>query len=300
MKYRVLHRTTYRYAAPADACHNVLRLAPRALPGQTCIDHTIRIDPAPQSLHEYEDFFGNQVRSFALYAPHTELVIESDSHVEVTRPDVHQVESSEPWDKTLAVLRSARDEIRVDALQYVFDSPYIQASDRLARMARMAFFEKRPILAASFDLAKLIYQDFKFDSTATTIDTSIDDVLQRKRGVCQDFAHLAIGCLRSLGLACRYVSGYLRTDPAPGKPRLEGADASHAWISVYSTERGWVDFDPTNGCLAGQRHIVIGWGRDFHDISPVKGVVLGGGKSQLKVAVDVVPLQEQAAEQAAQ
>ncbi len=292
MKYHVRHRTTYMYAAPADACHNVVRLAPRAIAGQRCLEHEIRVDPQPASVYEYDDYFGNRVRSFALYSPHTELVIDSESHVEVTRVDQTDAPPSEAWETMLANLRAPRDEAAVDALQYVYDSPYVQVSDRLARLAKISFSHKRPILEASFDLAKSIHRDFKFDPTATTIDTSIEDVLQRKRGVCQDFAHLTIGCLRSLGLACRYMSGYLRTDPAPGKPRLEGADASHAWVSVYSTERGWVDFDPTNGCLAGERHITIGWGRDFHDISPVKGVVLGGGASQLKVAVDVIPLGE--------
>lgn len=290
MKYRVRHRTTYTYQSPADACHNVLRLAPRSLPGQVCQEHAIRVAPAPLSSHTYVDFFGNQVYSFAMYSPHSELVIESESRVEVNRPETPALPTAEPWDQTVAALRTRSDEATVDALQYVFDSPYVRVSERLAALARRTFAKGRPIYSAAMALTKLIHQEFKFDSTATTIDTSIEDVLDRCRGVCQDFAHLQVGCLRALGLAARYVSGYLRTDPAPGQPRLEGADASHAWVSVYSFQHGWVDFDPTNACLAGERHIVIGWGRDFHDISPVKGVVLGGGEAKLEVAVDVAPV----------
>ncbi len=294
MKYRVRHRTEYVYASPADACHNVLRLAPRTYLGQTCVDHQLRIDPAPTSLHEYSDYFGNQVQSFAIYAPHSQLTIASESLVEVARQALDQVAESEPWEATTQQLWAKPEAAFVDALQYVFDSPYVRVSEPLRALASPHFKTGQPILSAALELTRMIYRDFQFDSTATTIDTSIEDVLEKRRGVCQDFAHLQIGCLRSLGLACRYVSGYLRTDPAPGQPRLEGADASHAWVSVFSARHGWVDFDPTNGCLVGERHIAIGWGRDFHDISPVKGVVLGGGAAQLNVAVDVTPLEKEA------
>jgi transglutaminase-like putative cysteine protease len=292
MKYRVRHRTTYVYAAPADTCHNVLRLAPRTLTRQTCVEHAIDVDPAPLRSNVYFDYFGNQVRSFALYAPHSELLIDSRSVVEVNPPSTTTPPDSPAWETCAAALRTERDEETVDALQYVFDSPYIRTSERLFSMARMTFIKGRPLLQATMALTRFIHREFKFDPTATTIDTSIETVLEKRRGVCQDFAHLQIGCLRSLGLACRYVSGYLRTDPAPGQQRLEGADASHAWISVYSPDHGWCDFDPTNGCMIDERHITIGWGRDFHDISPVKGVVLGGGASRLSVAVDVIPIED--------
>lgn len=293
MKYGVRHRTEYSYASPADACHNVLRLAPRTFPGQTCIEHRLRMAPAPVSLHEYTDYFGNQVQSFAIYAPHSQLAIDSESVVEVVRQASEESADSEAWEETARRLRAEPEPSLVDALQYVFDSPYVYFSESLLSLARPHFKPGRPILSAALELTRAIYRDFQFDSTATTIDTSIEEVLEKRRGVCQDFAHLQIGCLRSLGLACRYVSGYLRTDPAPGQPRLEGADASHAWVSVFSARHGWVDFDPTNGCHADERHIAIGWGRDFHDISPVKGVVLGGGASRLNVAVDVTPLEKE-------
>lgn len=290
MRYRVRHLTAYSYAAPADACHNVLRLTPRTCSGQICLEHHLDIDPAPATLHDYPDYFGNQVRSFAVFAPHAQLTIASDSLVEVSPPKSRDLDDSEPWEETARTLRTTNDTATVAALEYIFDSPYVRESDHLRSVAAEHFAPETPILAASRALTKFIHQEFKFDALATTIDTSTEDVLEKRRGVCQDFAHLQIGCLRSLGLACRYVSGYLRTDPAPGRPRLEGADASHAWVSVYSARHGWVDFDPTNGCLADERHITIGWGRDFHDISPVKGVVLGGGASELRVAVDVLPV----------
>lgn len=291
MRYHVRHRTNYVYASPADACHNVLRLTPRSFALQECHEHTLRIAPEPASVHTFLDYFGNQVRSFAIYEPLGELTIESVSHVDVDRPVTDEPPASEPWEATVSAIRTVRDATTIDASQYAFDSRFVRCSARLRQLALRCFLPDRPVLESTLALSKLIYREFTFDSTATTIDTSIDDVLDKRRGVCQDFAHLQLGCLRSLGLACRYMSGYLCTEPAPGQPRLEGADASHAWISVYSTRHGWVEFDPTNGCLVGERHIVIGWGRDFHDISPIKGVVLGGGSAKLYVAVDVIPFE---------
>ena len=172
-------------------------------------------------------------------------------------------------------------------LQYVFNSSYVRTGKALREYALPSFPVDQPVLAGAFDLTRRIYKDFAYDPDATTIDTSVEDVLQRRRGVCQDFAHLQIACLRSLGLAARYMSGYLRTQTQPDQPRLEGADASHAWVNVYCPRNGWTEFDPTNGCLVVDRHIVLGWGRDFHDVSPVKGVVLGGVGSTLHVTVDV-------------
>jgi transglutaminase-like putative cysteine protease len=195
-----------------------------------------------------------------------------------------------PWQETAEWLRSDTSPAAVEALEFIFDSPYIRTSDMLGRFAVAHFPSGRPLGEAALALTQAIHREFKYDPKATTIDTSVEEVLERRRGVCQDFAHLAIACLRSLGLACRYVSGYLRTDPQPGQPRLMGADASHAWISVYSPDAGWIDLDPTNGCVVSDRHITLGWGRDFHDVSPVKGSVLGGGESTLRVAVDVEPL----------
>jgi transglutaminase-like putative cysteine protease len=254
-----------------------------------CRETKLTIEPPPATLHNYLDYFGNRVHSFAIYQPHQELSITAESLVSLDRDGSSSVPDSPAWEQVREHLRTERSEETVDALEYVFDSVYVRSSPRLRDFAVACFPAGRPLCEAAFELTSLIQREFKYDPKATTIDTSVEDVLEKRHGVCQDFAHLQIACLRSLGLACRYVSGYLRTDPRPGKPRLVGADASHAWVSVYCLGSGWVDFDPTNGCLATDRHVTIGWGRDFHDVSPVKGVVLGGGESTLKVSVEVQP-----------
>lgn len=289
MTHRIVHKTTYEYMDNAEACHNVVRLQPRDLPTQKCRQTQLRIDPAPDRVLEYVDYFGNHVHSFAVYEPHQQLSITAESYVTLIPREMVPVGKTLPWNTVREVLRKDRAAEIVAAIEHRFNSPYIRASELLAEFAKPHFPKDRPIGEAALAITQAIHRDFKYDPKATTIDTSIHDVLARKRGVCQDFAHLLIGCLRSLGLACRYVSGYLRTDPQPGRPRLMGADASHAWVSVFCPASGWMDFDPTNGCRTSDRHITIGWGRDFHDLSPVKGVVLGGGKSSLQVAVDVLP-----------
>lgn len=289
MIYRITHNTTYRFPTAAEACHNLLRLDPRTMPGQTCHELSLHITPAPVKLHTYVDYFGNRVRSFAIFEPHQELSITSESRVTVTRTEATGLTTSPAWNESRRHLHLDQADATIDALQYVFDSVYVRALPTLREYADPSFPAGRPLLEAVFELTKRIHTEFEFDPKATSIDTSVEDVLERRRGVCQDFAHLHIGCLRSLGLSARYVSGYLRTDTQPGQPRLEGADASHAWVSVYCPKSGWVDFDPTNGCLVADRHITLGWGRDFHDVSPIKGVVIGGGGSELLVAVDVVP-----------
>ncbi len=290
MRYRIVHNTTYEYVDSAEACHNLVRLQPRTLRGQLCRETRLTIDPAPASLHSYLDYFGNRVHSFAVYEPHQKLSITAESHVAIERGPDGELPASPAWEDVRSILRLDRSEEVTQALEFVFDSPYIRTSMTLRGFAEEHFAAERPLCEAVLALTRSIHQHFVYDPDATTIDTSVEDVLEKKRGVCQDFAHLQIACLRSLGLSCRYVSGYLRTDPAPGKPRLIGADASHAWLSVYLPGGGWIDFDPTNGCLANDRHITIGWGRDFHDVSPVKGVVHGGGDSTLTVSVDVQPL----------
>jgi transglutaminase-like putative cysteine protease len=290
VKYRIVHNTTYEYVESAEACHNLVRLQPRTMRGQLCRETRLAIHPAPASLHSYLDYFGNRAHSFAIYEPHLQLSITAESHVAIDRGPNGELPASPPWEDVRATLRSDRSEEIVDALEFVFDSPYIRTGPKLREFALEHFPAEFPLCEAAFELTRYIQQHFKYDPEATTIDTSVEDVLEKRHGVCQDFAHLQIACLRSLGLSCRYVSGYLRTDPQPGKPRLIGADASHAWVSVFVPGGGWIDFDPTNGCLANDRHVTIGWGRDFHDVSPVKGVVLGGGESTLTVSVDVQPL----------
>ena len=293
MNYRIQHVTTYQYAAGAEACHNVCRLRPRNLPRQKCAEMKLAIEPAPASSHDYDDYFGNRVHSFAVYGPHSELTITAESLVmidEGAEPAPSAPAHSPSWEAVRGQLRRDRSPEVVAALDFVFASPYIQPSAAVREFATGFFPAGKPLAEAAFDITRAIFADFRYDPRATTVGTSVETVLEKRRGVCQDFAHLQIACLRSQGLACRYVSGYLRTDPQPGKARLVGADASHAWVSVFCPRHGWIDLDPTNGCRAGARHVTIGWGRDFHDVSPVKGVVLGGGHSVLRVAVDVLPV----------
>jgi transglutaminase-like putative cysteine protease len=289
MKYRIKHVTTYRYGDGADACFNVVRLQPRTLPGQRAQETTLAIHPVPASMRSYDDYFGNRVHSFDVYEPHFTMSITAESLVTLDRvePALAPSPSCAEVRKQLRNDRSARG---VEALEYVFDSPYVARSPAVRDFAARFCTDDKKLLPAVLELTDFIHGEFTYDAKATTVDTSVDTVLEKKRGVCQDFAHLQIACLRSQGLACRYVSGYLRTDPLPGRSRLLGADASHAWVSVFCPVNGWIDLDPTNGCVVGPRHITIGWGRDFHDVSPVKGVVLGGGESKLTVGVDVEPL----------
>jgi len=251
----------------------------------------LAIEPAPDLIHEYRDYFGNHVHSFAVYEAHRQFSIRAQSVVTFTAGEATSLAATPPWNVIREILETDRSPAIVAAIEHRFDSPYVRASAALQQLAASHFEVDRPLGDAVLSLAKAIHRDFKYDPKATTIDTQLEDILEKRRGVCQDFAHLLIGCLRSLGLACRYVSGYLRTDPQPGQPRMLGADASHAWVSVFCPRLGWLDFDPTNGCRTSDRHITIGWGRDFHDVSPVKGVVLGGGESSLKVAVDVLPVE---------
>jgi transglutaminase-like putative cysteine protease len=291
MKYNVVHNTTYSYTTPAEACHNALRLTPRTLAEQTCLGLALTIEPPPARVHDHIDFFGNQVHHFAVLEPHQKLSITSRACVSVERRPM-KLEGSRPWDEVRGTLHRERDEATIGALQYTYDSPYIRASSALRGYAAKSFTPGRPIHEAAHDLMMRINKEFTYDPKATTIDTSLEVVLNRRRGVCQDFAHLQIGCLRSLGLAARYVSGYLRTQSSGDKPRLVGADASHAWLSVFCPEKGWLDLDPTNACIPCENHIMLAWGRDYHDVSPVKGIVLGAVGSTLTIAVDVAEVDE--------
>lgn len=289
MKYRVTHSTEYYYGEPVPLCHNVLHLRPRELPRQSLLSHTLTIAPNPPTRAERSDFFGNPVTWFSLQEPHESLKITARSEM--------QVKAFEPpaglwwpaWEQAAAMLRERRDAVHLDARQYTFDSHYIAAHPELAAYASASFRPGRNLMEAATDLTRRIFAEFTFDSAATTVGTPVLDVLHHRHGVCQDFAHLQIACLRSLGLAARYVSGYLVTRPPPGRARLVGADNSHAWLSVFFPDFGWIDFDPTNGLLPSQEHITVGWARDYDDVSPVRGVVVGGHRHSLHVSVDVEP-----------
>jgi transglutaminase-like putative cysteine protease len=290
MTYRILHKTTYTYEQPVSLGNHVAYLIPRSQPHHLCTSHELRITPAPESLRERLDFFGNTSAFFTIREPHNELIIEACSRVVVEGPPVTWPDSAPSWDQVVRSLPSDLTEDGLDAYQFVFESPRICPRPAFRAYALPSFPPDRPLTEALLDLTARIYKDFRFDSKATNVRTTPEEVLRSRRGVCQDFAHLQIACLRSLSLAARYVSGYIRTYPPPGRPRLIGADASHAWVSVYCPGTGWLDVDPTNNLIPSQSHVTLAWGRDYGDVSPVRGVILGGHDHKLEVGVDMEPL----------
>ena len=290
MKYRVSHRTEYIYGDLVPLSHNIVHLHPRDTLRQVCHGNDISVTPTPAWRRDRVDFFGNMCTSFGVQEPHKGLRVIARSEVEVQPYHVPEGFASPAWDLVPLMISARLDPTLLYARQFEFDSPYIQRSNDLIEYARPSFQPGRPLLDATLDLTHRIHTEFKFDSGVTTVGTPISEVLKYRHGVCQDFAHLMIGCLRSLGLAARYVSGYLVTKPPPGKPRLLGVDASHAWLSVFFPDYGWIDFDPTNGLIPSDAHITLGWARDYDDIGPVKGVIVGGHRHTLRVAVDVEPL----------
>jgi transglutaminase-like putative cysteine protease len=292
LSYRVQHVTRYEYATPVTLSQQMLHLTPRPLPWQQCETHALALEPQAAEYVEREDFFGNRIVQFAVRTAHTELRVSADSTVHLrARWEGLEVESSPAWETVRERLHDVTRPPLLDPSQYLFESPHVELAPALIRYAGKSFPAQRPLLAGARDLMQRVYQDFEFDAEATTVATPLAEVMALKRGVCQDFAHLMIGCLRALGLSARYVSGYILTEPPPGLPRLAGADASHAWVSVFCPQSGWVDFDPTNNLLPDLEHITVAWGRDFSDVTPMRGVILGGGGEQeLDVSVTVTPL----------
>ena len=291
MIYRVRHVSTYTYEDPVSVSHHLLRLTPRNLSGQVRRETHMSILPEPAVTTTYNDYFGNIQTIFTLEEPHGALIVEATSELEVHAPKPLDLSASPPWETVVESLVTDHSDEGLDAYQFVFDSQRVAATRELADYACSAFPPGRPLLQAVLELMRKIHRDFRFDTKATEVSTPIQEFFQKRRGVCQDFAHLQIACLRSLGLPARYISGYLRTLPPPGQPRLVGADASHAWCSVWSPGAGWVDFDPTNNCVPTDGHITVAWGRDYSDVSPIHGVLLGGAKHTLDAGVDVMPTQ---------
>lgn len=287
MKYQVLHTTTYRYTQPVPLCHNQVHLTPRAAPWQRCLRHELSVSPQPSCVVPWIDYFGNPVQFFSVETPHRELVVTTRCEVEVLPPLVPSPEVTEDWEQTRLGLQQPASTEALAAVQFLWDSTLVQPFQEARDYAAPSFPPGRPILEAALDLTGRIYRDFRYDETATAVNTPPAEAFEQRHGVCQDFAHVQIACLRSLGLAARYVSGYLLTNPPPGKPRLVGADASHAWLSVYCGPAGWVDLDPTNNVIPDIRHITLAWGRDYSDVCPIQGVLIGGGQSTLAVSVDV-------------
>ena len=288
MKFEVQHRTTYRYGEPVTLGHNEVHLTPRDFRRQRCLSSRVIVMPEPAVTRSRIDYFGNPATFFTLEEEHRELSITAISDVEILPGSLPDPAGTPPWESVRAALVRPIDADHLAASQFTFDSPSLTRHDRLGEYAATSFTPGRPILAAALDLTDRVYRDFKYDTKATCVSTPTLEVFENRRGVCQDFAHLQIACLRSLGLAARYVSGYLLTDPRPGQPRLVGADASHAWLSVYCGAADWIDLDPTNNQIPTTRHVTVAWGRDYSDVCPINGVVLGGGHHAMSVAVDVV------------
>ena len=290
-RYRITHRTLYRYPDPVAICQNQVRMMPRTIGNVQCDHVKCTIAPEPDSTEQHLDYFGNQVFSFAIESVHRELDVLVESEVTVSERAIPTAAAAPNWRDIVRRVTDCVDDHWLAVQEFTFDSPRVRCGDAFVQYARASFQEDTPIIEASLDLTRRIHEDFRYDKSATHVNTSTHDAFRIKAGVCQDFAHVQIACLRSIGLPARYVSGYLRTNPPPGKPRLVGADESHAWVSVYAGDKiGWVDLDPTNACLIGMNHIPVCIGRDYGDVSPMRGVVLGGGKTELTVSVDVLPI----------
>ena len=287
--YRVVHRTSYRYGAPVTDGYTVVHLLARSTPWQLVRESGVVVTPEPDEIDERVDAFGNRVLQFAVHRPHSDLVVEATSVVEVDAPPPPA--DGPAWEDVVGRIAHLRGDDAESVTPFVAPTPTTPAVPSLAAMTAPIFTSGRPIVAALRELCHRIYVDFEFDPSFSDVSTPIDAVLRARRGVCQDFAHVALACLRSLGLSARYVSGYIETSPPPGQERLVGADASHAWCSVWVPPLGWIDLDPTNDQVAPGRHVTVGWGRDYGDVAPVRGVLIGPAiDQQLDVAVDVARL----------
>jgi len=288
INYKVIHTTTYNYSEAVSFCYNIARLGPRNTIGQVCNGSFINIIPQPDILNEYEDFFGNKLVYFAIQHEHKSLTVTVTSEVTKNELDVQPLDTynSLPWEMAAEQLSTANAEL-LDVRQFIPETPVTTADEEIINYASQSFTPGRPVFDAVYNLMQRIHADFIYKSGFTTIATPLAEVMKARKGVCQDFAHLAIACVRAIGLPARYVSGYIETITAPGREKLVGTDASHAWFSVYIPRIGWVDFDPTNNQIPSTQHITIGWARDYFDIAPLKGVILSSGTHHLSVSVDM-------------
>ena len=281
MLYKATHTTKYSYNAAVSQCQSEVRLTPRTLPWQTLVELTIQTMPPAASVESHQDYFGNEVRTFTILENHDRFSTVATSLVEVD-PRESSVASDVSWEHVRDELAAHNSFDTLEAFEFVFDSPMVTASPELSHYASISFPPGRSLVAAIEDLSHRIHTEFRYTPKATRIDTPLLDVLRLKKGVCQDFTHVMIGAVRSIGLAARYVSGYLRSGP-----KVQGAEASHAWVSVFIPGVGWMDIDPTNDIRPGTGHITLAWGRDYGDVAPVRGVALGGGKQIVDVTVRV-------------
>ena len=293
-KYRVRHETIYQYAADVMHSHHLLHLVPRPTPYQQCLEHEIEIDPVSHRRVNGLDAFGNPLVRLELAQPHRELRVISTMQIVVHARPAVSLDSTDTWEKVRDSFSyhgawPSRDQL--DAARFRHESPHVRVKQSFTDYSTVCFPEGRPVLACAEALSSKLHKDIEYAPGVTTISTSPTEVVETRRGVCQDFAHLMISCLRSRGLPARYVSGYLRTNATQTEngEKLVGDAASHAWVAVWSPPYGWIEFDPTNGCFAGTDHIAVAWGRDFGDVSPLRGVILGGADHKLSVTVRVEP-----------
>lgn len=293
MKYQVIHITDYIYEFPATLCHNLLFQIPQDSEFQKVEKYSCEISPKPSSEVEREDFFGNKYLYFSVERSHKKLTVTSQSILELFSPSWIGVDpkTTSPWEEVVDWLHTtdASNDIR----QFYLESDHVMFIEGIREYALKSFTPGRPIMEAALDLNTRIFKDFAFTPGFTDISTPLQKVFDHKKGVCQDFAHFSLACLRILGLSARYVSGYIETIPPPGKPKLIGSDASHAWIAIYIPEQGWVELDATNNLLVNDKHIRVAVGRDFADVTPLKGIVYSGSEQEMKVSVDVTNLEEE-------
>ena len=292
--YQILHDTCYHYDSPVSLAQQLAHLWPRECAWQRCTEQQLLISPQPTTRRDELDVFGNPLTRLAFERPHDELQVNARLTVEVLARPLADFNLSPAWEQTRNALTYSSQPLSAELLEacrYRFQSPYVHLKRSFVEFSESCFPPGKPLLLGVQDLMQKIFSEFTFDAEATQVATPLVEVLERRRGVCQDFAHLMLACVRSRGLAARYISGYLLTQPPPGQPRLIGADASHAWVSVFCPVSGWVDFDPTNNVQPALEHITLAWGRDFSDVSPLRGVILGGGSHDPEVRVTVMPLE---------
>lgn len=291
MKYAVRHTTKYEYPSDVVIGYNFVHLKPRDLKDQSCSSFRLVVSPEPETVNQRLDYFGNPCSLFNIDQPHRRLTVTAISEVEVRRGETPTASATPAWEQVVEEVCVAESPDELEAIQFSCDSPDIVSFDGLKQYALQSFANGRPILEAAVELMGRIFDDFQYDPSATSVNSEIREAFEKRRGVCQDFAHFQIGCLRELGIPARYVSGYIRTLPPEGQEKLVGSDASHAWLSVWcGQETGWIDLDPTNNQIVGNDHITVAVGRDYGDVCPVKGVIVGSASQNLAVSVSVEPI----------
>lgn len=286
--FKVIHKTKYSYDDTVAYCHNMAHMYPLTTTHQDCYRTHVTVNPKPVVSSFRRDYFGNQVFLFSVEDPHRFLEVVVESTVRTHQSFDFDLTKSTPWESIYQMIHESSLDADLQAIEFIQPSPFVSAKQTYSDFAKLIFTDNKPVFVGALELTKYIFENFSYDPKATTINTPLEQVLLEKKGVCQDFSHLMIAALRSLKIPCRYVSGYLETFPPPGIQKLQGSDATHAWVSVYCPTLGWFDFDPTNGKLITEEYIITAIGRDYSDVSPLKGILFGGGKHKLKVEVDVI------------